>query len=259
MISPRLAIASARPALRRGALAARAPRLAVRNASSNPHSGNAGQVKSSDTPWAIASAVVFGSLFVYLTSPASKTHNEHGHITGGKSPTTHGTGSSRSDDKTGDEAVWKQEDGHEASEHQYEVEHDEDTPEGDKHLKASRNPDKGAHSQKSPSAKERDQSNSTSGIENSNFKVSWGNDEPSSSSSLPVHLLTRLPYIPSPSQHGIAASKDGEHISNPKEVVAKAQSDRQDKKADKETQQDVSEKSEKDEGADSIPENEGAE
>ncbi|PWN21165.1 hypothetical protein BCV69DRAFT_282658 [Microstroma glucosiphilum] len=229
MIAPRLAIASARPALRRGALAARAPRLAVRNASSNPHSGNAGQVKSSDTPWAIASAVVFGSLFVYLTSPASKTHNEHGHITGGKAPTTHGTGSSRSDDKTGDEAVWKQEDGHEAGEHQYEAEHDEDTPEGDKHLKASRNPDKGAHDQKSPSAKERDESNSTSGIQNSNFK------------------------------HGIAASKDGEHISNPKEVVAKAQADRQDKKADKETQKDVSEKSEKDEGADTIPENEGAE
>lgn len=149
----------------------------MRNASSNPHSSNASQVKSSDTPWAIASAVVFGSLFVYLTSPASKTHNEHGHITGGKSPTTHGPGSSRSDDKTGDEAVWKQEDGHEASEHQYEAEHDEETPEGDKHLKASRNPDKGAHSQKSPSAKERDESNSTSGIQNSNFKVSNQNHQ----------------------------------------------------------------------------------
>lgn len=72
-------------------------------------------------------------------------------------------------------------------------------------------------------------------------------------------MLTRSSPILPPSQHGVAASKDGEHISNPKEVVAKAQADKQDRKANKETQQEVSEKSEKDEGADTIPENEGAE
>lgn len=65
--------------------------------------------KGSDVPWAIGSLLFFGSAFVYLTSPASKTHNEHGQITGAKKPTNHGPGSSSSDDKARPDAIWRQE------------------------------------------------------------------------------------------------------------------------------------------------------
>ncbi|CAO1632362.1 unnamed protein product [Sympodiomycopsis kandeliae] len=169
------------------------------NTSGASHAGKkyGGDPKSSDVPWIIGSTLFFGSAFIYVTSPSSKTHNEHGQVTGAKAPSTHGTGSSRVDDKTGDEAVWKQED-HDGSVEEDEVPAD-DAPEGDKHLHHNTNratPDQ----QKSPA--NRDPSSSTYGIENSNFK------------------------------HGIAASKDGDHVSDPKKVVAQATSDKQARRAE---------------------------
>lgn len=87
-------------------------RIASRaNSTSSSHHGE--HKKTSDLPWAISSALFFGSAFIYLTSPASKTHNEHGHVTGAKEPKNHGTGTARTDDRTGDDAVWKQAEGEE--------------------------------------------------------------------------------------------------------------------------------------------------
>lgn len=171
----RNAVAAATRPLARRAGAAASPRFALRRASStvstsgSSHAGKkyGGDPKSSDAPWIIGSTLFFGGAFLYVTSPASKTHNEHGHITGAKTPSEHGTGSSRVDDKTGDEAVWKQED-HDGS-HEEHVAPDDDAPEGDKHL--HHNTQRGsADQQKSP--KIADRSNTTAGIENSNFKVS---------------------------------------------------------------------------------------
>lgn len=183
MVAARFALASARPALRRAALPlprlASGPVLARANSSSSTSSHAAHA--SSDTPWALTSAVVFGSLFFYLTSPASKTHNEHGHITGGHSPTTHGAGASVTDDKTGDDAVWKQDDEESARAHAEHVEnegkltHAEDAPAGDKHI-AQNSRTAPADQQKSPT--NRDPSNSTVGIENSNFQVSTSTTPP---------------------------------------------------------------------------------
>lgn len=104
-----------------------------------------------------------------MTSPVSKTHNEHGHVTGAKTPSSHGPGSSRSDDKTGDDAVWKQED-HDGTVEE-EAAPEEDAPAGDKHL--HHNTQRGTpEMQKTPrDHKDRDPSNTTVGIENSNFKV----------------------------------------------------------------------------------------
>lgn len=137
MVASRLALNTSRAALRRVGGAYRAPRVPSStrfNSSSSSSSSSHSAVQKSDAPWAIASAVVFGSLFVYATSPASKTHNEHGHVTGGKKPAQHGAGSAASDDKTGDDAVWKLEGGGEEKQEQT-VDPDEtgeDAPEGNK-------------------------------------------------------------------------------------------------------------------------------
>lgn len=112
----RVALGSTRTAaLRRSAQLApvvAGSRIASRaNSTSSSHHGE--HKKTSDLPWAISSALFFGSAFIYLTSPASKTHNEHGHVTGAKEPKNHGTGTARTDDRTGDDAVWKQAEGEE--------------------------------------------------------------------------------------------------------------------------------------------------
>ncbi|CAO1627212.1 unnamed protein product [Parajaminaea phylloscopi] len=198
-------------AISRAACAAAKPRLGASAVPRRFNSSHAGEEakKGSDVPWAIGSLVVFGSAFVYLTSPASKTHNEHGHVTGAKKPTNHGPGSSRNDDKAGDDAIWRQEGGDADVNQQTEIPEAHlanDAPEGNKHLaQHSMSKADSAPAQKSPSG--RDSSNETSGIENSNF------------------------------QSGLKHSKDGDHVSDPKRVVAASNAAKQEKKAAKESQQ----------------------
>ncbi|KAG9315880.1 hypothetical protein JVU11DRAFT_3529 [Chiua virens] len=64
-------------------VAARSPRAALtrRMMSSESHASHGGA--SSDTPWMIGSALVFGPLFLYLVSPTARNvshgHADHGH------------------------------------------------------------------------------------------------------------------------------------------------------------------------------------
>ncbi|PWN26374.1 hypothetical protein BDZ90DRAFT_275473 [Jaminaea rosea] len=212
MVASRLALNTSRAALRRGVVAARTPvpRFSSSSSSSSGAASSAAEtakkfIPSSDAPWAISSALIFGSLFIYATSPSSKTHNEHGHITGAAhKPAQHGAGSSASDDKTGDDAVWKLEGGGEEKHEQTRTPEEadgEDEPEGNKHL-ADHAASKEAPEQKSPAG--RDPSNETSGKENSNF------------------------------QSGLKHAKDGDPVSDPKRVVAAANAAKQEKKAAKE-------------------------
>lgn len=107
MIASRFSLAARSLAVRR--VAQQAPRRlnSTVSTSGSSHAGkpHGGDPKSSDLPWAIGSAVVFGSALIYVTSPSS-THNEHGQVDPHK-PKGHGeAGRSRSDDKTGKNAVW---------------------------------------------------------------------------------------------------------------------------------------------------------
>lgn len=176
--------ASARPAAR-ATVARTTPN--VRGYASSP------VPPKSDMPWAVASVVVFGSLFVYVTAPGKKV--SHGHD-------DHGKHEESADEDDGEEP--------EPQEPQElpngDVEHPEgfvevkrqdlrhDAPEGDKHIDSRSVSDEHAFDKQSKTKR----------------------DPP-------------LPHDNTTFQHGLAASKDGNHISDPKKVVASAKTQKEEK------------------------------
>ncbi|TKY84772.1 hypothetical protein EX895_005852 [Sporisorium graminicola] len=145
----------------------------------------------SDAPWAIASVLTFGGAFVYLTAPGAKKDDHHG--------------------AKHDEPEQEDEEEPEAPKEPVElpdgsIEHPEgfvevkrpdlrhDAPDGDKHLDSKKIADEHAYDKQS--------------------KVKR---EPS------------LPADDTTFKHGVAAAKDGNHVSDPKKVVAAAHTDKQDK------------------------------
>lgn len=214
MIAPVARNALARSAARRAALpvmhaprpAAVAARRAVpsavpagaRFASSSSGSSLPG---GSDSLWAISSVVVFGALFVYLTSPDSKGHAK------GHQPTPH---KKTEDFPTDDEELHALRKTEDQSDHHLE---------GNK-LIASR-----AHAPDSDAAPTQKKTKDTVvKADDTTFK------------------------------HGVAAAKDGDHISDPKKVVAAAQSARQEREAKKRAS-----KGEKQEGEEEQEEEENEE
>ncbi|KIS68616.1 uncharacterized protein UMAG_03192 [Mycosarcoma maydis] len=180
---------SARP-LARSVAGPSIGRLSVRRYATNPP----GPVASkSDAPWAIASVITFGGLFVYFTAPGAKK-DDHAH-------------SAKHDDAEHDDDV----DEPEAPKEPVElpdgsIEHPEgfvevkrpelrhDAPEGDKHLDSKKLSDEHAHEKQSKAKRE-----------------------------------TSLPSDDTTFKHGVAAAKDGDPVSDPKKVVAAAQTAKQDK------------------------------
>lgn len=148
----------------------------------------------SDAPWAIASVITFGGLFVYLTAPGAKG-DDHGHH-GSKHQESH-------DDEEESEPEPPKEpqelpDGSiEHPEGFVEVKRPEmrhDAPEGDKHLDSKKIPDEHAHEIQSKVKRERS-----------------------------------LPHDDTTFKHGVAAAKDGNPVSDPKAVVAKAKTAKEEK------------------------------
>lgn len=145
-----------------------------------------------DSIWAISSVLVFGALFVYLTSPTGKGHAK------GHAPTPH---KKDEDFPTNDEAfegLQKTED------HR------------DSHLAGNKALAERAHAPDSEGAPTQKKTK----------------DAPT-----PRHDNTTF-------QHGVAAAKDGDHVSDPKKVVAAAASAKQDK-ANKKTEKKETEQVEK--------------
>lgn len=180
---------SARP-LARSAAGPSLARLPARRYVTNPP----GPVTSkSDAPWAIASVVTFGGLFVYLTAPGAKK-DDHDHH------------SSKHDD-----AEEEPESEPEAPKEPQElpdgsIEHPEgfvevkrpemrdDAPEGDKHLESKKIPDEHAFEKQAKVKHERP-----------------------------------LPHDDTTFKHGVAAAKDGNPVSDPKAVVAAAKTAKEEK------------------------------
>ncbi|KAJ9479650.1 hypothetical protein PHBOTO_003155 [Pseudozyma hubeiensis] len=165
-------------------------RLSVRRYAANPP----GPVTSkSDAPWAIASVITFGGLFVYLTAPGAKK-DDHAH--GAK----HDEAEQDADDDEPEapkEPVELPDGNIEHPEGFVEVKRPdmrEDAPEGDKHLDSKKISDEHAHEKQS--------------------KVKR---EPS------------LPHDDTTFKHGVAAAKDGNPVSDPKKVVAAAHTAKQEK------------------------------
>lgn len=152
----------------------------------------------SDMPWAVASVVVFGSLFVYVTAPGKK--DGHGHDDHGEKHGKHEEDSA--DDDAGEEP--------EPQEPQElpngDVQHPEgfvevkrqdlrdDAPEGDKHIDSRSVSDEHAFDKQSKAKR----------------------DPP-------------MPHDNTTFQHGLAASKDGNPVSDPKKVVASAKTHKEEK------------------------------
>ncbi|CDR88400.1 uncharacterized protein SPSC_04227 [Sporisorium scitamineum] len=182
---------SARP-LARSAAGPSLARASVRRYATNPPSPVA---TKSDAPWAIASVLTFGGLFVYLTAPGAKKDDHHG----------------AKHDEPEQEPEEEQEQELEAPKEPVElpdgsIEHPEgfvevkrpdmrhDAPDGDKHLDSKKIPDDHAYDKQS--------------------KVKR---EPS------------LPADDTTFKHGVAAAKDGNPVSDPKKVVAAAHTAKQEK------------------------------
>ncbi|PWZ00138.1 hypothetical protein BCV70DRAFT_161405 [Testicularia cyperi] len=210
----RSATRSARSALRSSAGPSfRAPTARVALSRSYATGSSSALPPKSDAPWAIASVIGFGGLFVYLTAPGSKD-------------ASHGHGDHKSSDKH-DESHDEEESEPEPKEPQElpdgSIEHPEgfvevkrpemreDAPEGDKHLDSIKLADEHAFEKQSKVKRER---------------------------SLPADDTTF--------KHGVAAAKDGNPISDPKSVVAAAKTAKEEKhKAKTEgAQQDKEDKSE---------------
>ena len=161
------------------------PLFPRRNASSSSSSGTSSSeapnpikavTSSNDSLWAISSVLVFGALFVYLTSPTGKGHAK------GHAPTPH----KKDDDfPTHDEAFEN-------------LQKTED--QSDSHLAGNKALAERAHAPDSQGAPTQKKTK----------------DAPTKSDNTTF-------------QHGVAAAKDGDHISDPKKVVAAAAAAKQDK------------------------------
>ncbi|SPC64356.1 uncharacterized protein UHOD_04973 [Ustilago sp. UG-2017b] len=142
--------------------------------------------KKSDAPWAIASVITFGGLFVYLTAPGSDKH-DHGHHASKHHDAEEDQKSEREPAKEPQELL----DGSiEHPEGFVEVKRPEmrhDAPEGDKHLESNKIPDEHAFEKQAKVKRERS-----------------------------------LPHDDTTFKHGVAAAKDGNPVSDPKAVVATA-------------------------------------
>ncbi|EST05060.1 hypothetical protein PSEUBRA_005868 [Kalmanozyma brasiliensis GHG001] len=182
---------SARP-LARSAAGPSLARLAVRRYATNPP----GPVASkSDAPWAIASVITFGGLFVYLTAPGAKK-DDHGHH-GSKHDEAHDEEEDDSEPEAPKEPVELPDGSIEHPEGFVEVKRPEvrhDAPEGDKHLHSQKISDEDAHEKQKNVKRE-----------------------------------TALPKDDTTFKHGVAAAKDGNPISDPKKVVAAAKTAKQEK------------------------------
>ncbi|KAJ1018949.1 hypothetical protein NDA16_004752 [Ustilago loliicola] len=180
---------SARPLARSAAGPSLARLPARRYASNSPLPSP----KKSDAPWAIASVITFGGLFVYLTAPGSNK-DDHGH---------HGSKHDDAEDEHESEPEPPKEpqelpDGSiEHPEGFVEVKRPEmrdDAPEGDKHLESKKIPDEHAFEKQAKVKRERS-----------------------------------LPHDDTTFKHGVAAAKDGNPVSDPKAVVAAAKTAKEEK------------------------------
>ncbi|UZJ53005.1 hypothetical protein CBS101457_002325 [Exobasidium rhododendri] len=221
--SARLATPLARQNLSRGVIkstsSATMLRASQRRMASATTKAAIKQTKS-DAPWAIGSVVVFGSMFVYVTSPPKGGKKGHGHDDSHKEKSE---SSSEDDDDSGDESEATEDDGEEITKYDN-VKKIQDKP-GDSGPKGgqalgerSLTAEEGAHKQKT--------SKSASDLgkpDDITFKT------------------------------GVAASKEGHgkgensHISDPKKVVADAHAKRQSNKDEAAAAK--SEKSKDDEGS----------
>lgn len=202
---------SARPLARSTAASSLARLPARRYASSSPLP----LPPKSDAPWAIASVLTFGGLFVYLTAPGAKGDDHHGH--GAK----HDAEEEHDDEEEAESEPKEPQELPDGS-----IEHPEgfvevkrpemrhDAPEGDKHLDSKKIADEHAFEKQAKVKRER---------------------------SLPADDTTF--------KHGVAAAKDGNHVSDPKSVVAAAKTAKEEKakaKADNAAASDKDESSEED-------------
>lgn len=185
---------SARP-LARSAAGPSFARLSVRKYATNPPGP---VVEKSDAPWAIASVLTFGGLFVYFTAPGAK---KDAHAHGAKHEDADAEAEASDDEESEPEApkepVELPDGSIEHPEGFVEVKRPEirhDAPEGDKHLESQRLPDEHAYDKQKQVKRER---------------------------ALPVDDTTF--------KHGVAAAKDGNHVSDPKAVVAAAHTAKQEK------------------------------
>ena len=184
---------SARPLVRSSAGSSLARLPARRYASSSPLDA---LPKKSDAPWAIASVITFGGLFVYLTAPGAKG-DDHGHH-GSKHEESHDDEESEEAEEEAPKEPKELPDGSiEHPEGFVEVKRPEmrhDAPEGDKHLDSKKLSDEDAHEKQKGVKRERS-----------------------------------LPHDDTTFKHGVAAAKDGNPVSDPKAVVASAKTAKEEK------------------------------
>ncbi|SPO26667.1 uncharacterized protein UTRI_03958_B [Ustilago trichophora] len=183
---------TARP-LARSAAGPSLARLSVRKYATNPPGPVA---TKSDAPWAIASVITFGGLFVYFTAPGAKK-DDHAH----HASKHHEAEADDQEDDQEPEApkqpVELPDGSIEHPEGFVEVKRPEirhDAPEGDKHLESKKLADEHAYDKQKGVKRER---------------------------SLPADDTTF--------KHGVAAAKDGNPVSDPKAVVAAAHTAKQEK------------------------------
>ncbi|KAN0059813.1 hypothetical protein ACQY0O_008387 [Thecaphora frezii] len=174
----RQSLRAARPLAR---LAARpTARRSYASAPSQPHA------TGSDTPWAIASALGFGGLFLYLTAPGPKSDSRTDHNA------RHGA------DNRLDEPKQLPDGSIEHPEGFVEVKRPvirDDAPAGDKHLDS----------------------------------ISLSDDHAYEKELNKPKRTPSLPHDNTTFQHGLAAAKDGNPISDPKKVVAAAHAEKEEK------------------------------
>ena len=184
---------SARP-LARSAAGPSLARLSVRRYATNPPGPVA---TKSDAPWAIASVLTFGGLFVYFTAPGAKKDGHAHHGAKHDEAEADADEEEESEPEAPKEPVELPDGSIEHPEGFVEVKRPEirhDAPEGDKHLESQRLPDEHAYEKQKQVKRER---------------------------SLPADDTTF--------KHGVAAAKDGNPVSDPKAVVAAAHTAKQEK------------------------------
>ncbi len=182
---------SARPLARSAAGPSLARLPARRYASSSPADV---LPKKSDAPWAIASVIGFGGAFVYLTAPGSKKDDHHGH---GASKHEEAEAEEETEPEAPKEPQELPDGSIEHPEGFVEVKRPEmrhDAPEGDKHLDSKKIPDEHAFEKQKNVKRERS-----------------------------------LPHDDTTFKHGVAAAKDGNPVSDPKQVVAAAKTAKEEK------------------------------
>ncbi|EPQ25859.1 uncharacterized protein PFL1_06534 [Pseudozyma flocculosa PF-1] len=197
---------TARPLLRSAVRPAAASTALGRAAARRSYaSGSASEVRTGgDTPWAIASVLGFGGLFLYLTAPGSKTDSRsHPHGQGDHIDANDAEGEQQEDEADAEPQQPKElPDGSiEHPEGFVEIKRPEmrdDAPAGDKHLGSRSIPDEHAFEKESKVKRE-----------------------------------APLPHDDTTFKHGVAAAKDGNPVSDPKKVVAAAKTAKQEKFAAK--------------------------